>query len=128
MTQKPIHKMLITQIKRTADTRADLIGKGHRFADIYLFDLSELATVGMTDYADLSRLFHTRLDINPFDGEPLMEAFAETQRNYMRFPALAFDFWGIFMPEVEAALNGQKSAEDALMTTAERVNERIRGE
>ena len=32
------------------------------------------------------------------------------------------------MPEVEAALNGQKSAEDALMTTAERVNERIRGE
>jgi multiple sugar transport system substrate-binding protein len=82
----------------------------------------------MTDYADLSRLFHTRLDINPFEGEPLMEAFAETQRNYMRFPALAFDFWGIFMPEVEAALNGQKSAEDALMTTAERVNERIRGE
>jgi len=82
----------------------------------------------MTDYAELSRLFHTRLDINPFEGEPLMEAFAKTQRNYMRFPALAFDYWVIFMPEVEAALNGQKSAEDALMTTAERVNERIKGE
>ena len=40
----------------------------------------------MTEYADFSRLFHTRLDINPFEGEPLMEAFAKTQRNYMRFP------------------------------------------
>jgi multiple sugar transport system substrate-binding protein len=94
------------------------------------WELMEFLTSGpvMTDYADLARLFHTRLDINPFEGEPLMEAFAATQRNYMRFPALPFDYWGIFMPEVEAALNGQKSAEDALMTTAERVNERIQGE
>lgn len=82
----------------------------------------------MSEYAGFSRLFHTRLDINPFEGEPLMEAFAETQRNYMRFPGFPFAFWDMFMPEVEAALNGQKSAEDALMTTAELINERIKGE
>jgi multiple sugar transport system substrate-binding protein len=81
----------------------------------------------MSDYANLTRLFHTRLDINPFAGDALMEAFAATQRNYMRLPALAFDYWGIFMPEVEAALNGQKSAEDALRTTAQRINERLQG-
>ena len=79
----------------------------------------------MTEYAQLSRLFHTRLDINPFEGDPLTEAFAATQKNYMWLPALPFDYWGILMPEVEAALNGQTGAEDALKAAAERINERI---
>lgn len=89
--------------------------------------LTEYLTSGpvMSDYANLTRLFHTRLDINPFEGDPVMEGFAETQRNYMRLPGIPFDYWGIFMPEVEAALNGQKSAEDALETTARRINERL---
>jgi ABC-type glycerol-3-phosphate transport system substrate-binding protein len=82
----------------------------------------------MSDYASFSRLFHTRLDINPFAGDALMEAFAATQRNFMRLPVLPFDYWGVFMAEAEAALIGQKSAEDALVTTAERINERIKGE
>ena len=79
----------------------------------------------MSEYALLSRLFHCRTDINPFEGDELSTAFAETQRNYMRLPALPFDYWGIIMPEIEAALNGQTSAEDALTTSAERINERI---
>lgn len=53
MTQKEVQRMLITQIERTTETRADLIGKGHRFPDIYLFDISELTTVGITDYAEM---------------------------------------------------------------------------
>ncbi len=79
----------------------------------------------MSEYALLSRLFHCRLDINPFEGDELSTAFAETQRNYMRLPALPFDYWSIVMPEIEAALNGQTSAEDALTDSAERINERI---
>jgi ABC-type glycerol-3-phosphate transport system substrate-binding protein len=79
----------------------------------------------MTDYALLSRLFHCRTDINPFEGDELSTAFAETQRNYMRLPALPFDYWTIIMPEIEGALNGQTSAEDALTVSAERINQRI---
>jgi ABC-type glycerol-3-phosphate transport system substrate-binding protein len=81
----------------------------------------------MSDYANLTRLFHTRTDINPFKGDAVMEAFAKTQRNYMRFPALAFAFWPLFMAECGAALNGQESAKDALDTAAQRINDRIKG-
>jgi ABC-type glycerol-3-phosphate transport system substrate-binding protein len=80
----------------------------------------------MSDYANLTRLFHTRTDINPFEGDPVMEGFAATQRNYMRFPALAFGFWPLLMAEVAAALNGQVSAQDALDTAAKRINDRIK--
>ena len=79
----------------------------------------------MTDYALLSGLFHCRTDINPFEGDELLTAFAETQRHYMRLPALPFDYWAILMPEFEAALNGQTSAEHALTVSAERINQRI---
>ncbi len=79
----------------------------------------------MSEYALLSRLFHCRLDINPFEGDELTTEFAATQRNYMRLPALPFDYWSILMPEIEATLNGQGSAADALNRSAERINERI---
>jgi ABC-type glycerol-3-phosphate transport system substrate-binding protein len=79
----------------------------------------------MTEYAQLTRLFQTRLDINPFEGEPLMEAFAATQKNYMRLPALAFDYWGLLMPECEAALNGQQSAEAALKNAGDRISDKL---
>jgi hypothetical protein len=45
----------------------------------------------------------------------------------MRFPTLAFDFWGILTPEFELALNGQKSARDALDAGATRINDKIKG-
>lgn len=45
-------RMLITKLKRTGETQADLFGKGHRYPDLKLFDLSELATVGV-DFAEL---------------------------------------------------------------------------
>jgi len=45
-------RLLITKIKRTDNDRADLFGKGHRFRDTILFDLSDLAIVGI-DYNDL---------------------------------------------------------------------------
>ena len=82
----------------------------------------------MTEYADFSRLFHTRLDINPFEGEPLMEAFAKTQRITCASRDFPSTTGACSCPRWKAALIGQKSAEDALMTTAELVNERIRGE
>ena len=53
MSQKPVQRMLITQIRRTSETRAELIGQGHRYVDIHLFDISDLVTVGIADYADL---------------------------------------------------------------------------
>lgn len=79
----------------------------------------------MSDYAQLSRLFHCRTDINPFEGDALMTAFAPTQRNYMRLPSLPFDFWGILMPECEAALTGQTSAGDALTNAANAITAKI---
>jgi hypothetical protein len=44
-------KMLITKLVRN-DNRADLYGHGHRYRDMILFDLSDLADVGI-DYAAL---------------------------------------------------------------------------
>ncbi len=79
----------------------------------------------VTEYAQLSRLFASRTDVNPFEGDALSEAFAATQKNYMRLPALPFDYWTIIMPEIEGSLNGQTSAADALSVSAERINERI---
>jgi len=52
MTQ-PADRILITKVERTSETRADLIGKGHQFRDAILFDLAELETVGIVDYARL---------------------------------------------------------------------------
>jgi hypothetical protein len=40
-------RMLITKIKRTDQTRADLYGRGHKYPDLKLFDLAELAVVGL---------------------------------------------------------------------------------
>ena len=54
MTQKPIQKLLVTALKRTDETHVDLVGQGHRYVDIHLFDISELATVGIADYASLT--------------------------------------------------------------------------
>src|SRR5262249_37734774 len=79
----------------------------------------------MTDYAQLTRLFHTRTDINPFAGDALMEAFAKTQRGYMRLPSMPFDYWGMFSPECESALLGQKTAQAALDTAATNINTKL---
>jgi len=79
----------------------------------------------VTEYCQLARLFPCRSDVNPFEGDALSEAFAATQKNYMRLPALPFDYWTIVMPEVEGALNGQQSAADALDVAAKRINDRI---
>lgn len=79
----------------------------------------------VTEYAQLSKLFPCRTDVNPFAGDALSEAFAATQKNYMRLPALPFDYWTIVMPEIEASLNGQESAADALDVSAQRINDRI---
>lgn len=40
-------KMLITKLVKTADGRADLFAKGHRFPDLKLFDLGDLFSVGL---------------------------------------------------------------------------------
>jgi hypothetical protein len=40
-------RMLVTKIKRTDQTRADLYGRGHKYPDLKLFDLADLATVGI---------------------------------------------------------------------------------
>lgn len=45
-------RMLISKIKRTNETRADLIAKGHKYRDIICFDLAELADAGI-DYENL---------------------------------------------------------------------------
>ncbi len=79
----------------------------------------------VTEYCQLAKLFPCRSDVNPFAGDALSEAFAATQKNYMRLPALPFDYWTIVMPEIEAALNGQQSAADALDVAAKRINDRI---
>lgn len=46
------HRMLIVKLKRTDETQAELFAKGHRYPDLKLFDISELATVGI-DFAEL---------------------------------------------------------------------------
>ncbi len=79
----------------------------------------------VTEYAQLVKLFPCRTDVNPFEGDALSEAFAATQKNYMRLPALPFDYWTIVMPEIEGSLNGQESAADALDVSAQRINDRI---
>lgn len=79
----------------------------------------------VTEYAQLVKLFPCRTDVNPFEGDALSEAFGATQKNYMRLPALPFDYWTIVMPEIEASLNGQESASDALTVSAQRINDRI---
>jgi hypothetical protein len=43
----------------------------------------------------------------------------------MRLPALAFDYWGLLMPECEAALNGQQSAETALKNAGDRISDKL---
>lgn len=40
-------RMLITKLVRVDQTRADLYGKGHKWPDLKLFDLGELAAVGL---------------------------------------------------------------------------------
>lgn len=40
-------RMLIVKLLRTDNTRADLYGKGHQYKDLTLFDLGELAAVGI---------------------------------------------------------------------------------
>lgn len=91
------------------------------------WDLIEYLSSGpvMSDYAKLTRLFHSRSDINPFAGEKLMEEFAKTQRGYARTPTLPFDYWGILVPEIGAVLNGQKGASDALDTASKRINDKL---
>lgn len=79
----------------------------------------------MSEYTVLTGLFPARNDINPYEGDPLMQAVAETQRNYMRLPILPFDYWPVFMAEAEAALAGQKSAQQALDDAAAQINELI---
>jgi hypothetical protein len=40
-------RMLIVKVKRTSATQAELYGKQHKFADLRLFDLADLAAVGL---------------------------------------------------------------------------------
>ena len=40
------HRMLITKLKRDG-TAADLYGRGHKYVDLKLFDLTDLGTVGV---------------------------------------------------------------------------------
>jgi hypothetical protein len=47
------HRMLITKLKRTDQTRAELYGRRHKYPDLHLFELGELAAVGI-EPADLS--------------------------------------------------------------------------
>lgn len=79
----------------------------------------------MTGYCQLSKLFQTRLDVNPWEGQPKTEEFVATQKNWMVLPAMPFDYWTILNPEAEAAFSGQKSAEDALNTAADIINQRL---
>jgi multiple sugar transport system substrate-binding protein len=80
----------------------------------------------VTAYAQLTQLFQARNDINPFEGNALMTAFAPTQKNYMHLPTMPFDYWGIMMPECEAALTGQESAGDALKTAGDAINAKLK--
>ena len=41
------NRMLITKVVRTEANRADLYGRGHQWPDLKLFDLGELAAVGI---------------------------------------------------------------------------------
>ena len=79
----------------------------------------------MTSYSQLSTLFQTRNDIDPFVDQPLVSAFAKTQKNYTLLPSMPFDYWTILNPEAMAAFSGQKSAEDALNTAAQTINDRL---
>jgi hypothetical protein len=47
-----MERMLITKLKRTSATQAELFAPRHRYADLRLFDLSELSTIGI-DYEAL---------------------------------------------------------------------------
>ena len=40
-------RILIVKVKRTSQTQAELYGARHKFADLRLFDLAELAAVGL---------------------------------------------------------------------------------
>ena len=40
-------RMLVTKIKRLDQTKVDLYGRGHKWPDLKLFDLGELAAVGL---------------------------------------------------------------------------------
>lgn len=45
-------RLLVTKLIRTDENRADLYGRGHQYKDLTLFDLSDLAMVGI-DYTAL---------------------------------------------------------------------------
>jgi len=79
-------------------------------------------------YMAMTKLFPCRTDVSPFKGDTMMEGFAKTQKGYARFPVLPFDFWSPLMSECEAALTGQKSAQDALNDAAARLNELLAGQ
>lgn len=79
----------------------------------------------MTGYCQLSTLFQTRLDVDPFADQPLLSEFAKTQKNYTLLPTMPFDYWTILNPEVIAAFSGQQSAEDALNNAAQIINDRL---
>ena len=40
-------RLLITKLIRTTEGRADLFGRGHKYKDLTLFDISDLADVGI---------------------------------------------------------------------------------
>jgi len=40
-------RMLITKVRKTTTSRAELFGARHQYADLHLFDLGELAAVGL---------------------------------------------------------------------------------
>jgi ABC-type glycerol-3-phosphate transport system substrate-binding protein len=79
----------------------------------------------LSPYCKLSSLLPARTDIDPFAGDKLMQSFSKAQGQYTRLPALPFDFWQMAMPEAEGALNGQKSAREALDTAAKKINDKI---
>ena len=79
----------------------------------------------MTGYCQLSTLFQTRTDVDPFADQPLLSEFAKTQKNYTLLPTMPFDYWTILNPEAIAAFSGQQSAEDALNNAAQIINDRL---
>jgi len=77
-------------------------------------------------YMTLTGLFPARTDVQPFADDPVQNAFAATQRNFLRAPSLPFDYFGIILPEYESALSGQQSAADAIAISGAIINERIK--
>jgi ABC-type glycerol-3-phosphate transport system substrate-binding protein len=76
-------------------------------------------------YCRLVSLFPARNDVHPFPANSILGKFAPTQSNYWPEPLLSISWNTVLDPEVERAISGQVSTQQALQTAAQQINQEL---